>query len=273
MIENASFETSVVGQPGAPLGWSVNHASALEETAEFVGDVPTTLVGRETFDEGWSSTASQVRITALVDALVEKLEAERFETFFANQGFIYLTALAAFAFNEETLTVETFEVYDVVDSDFALASSEIERAMFGESRTDTFDSDWGSSAFALEGVATAIFDIAGIGENAEPAMSEAFKLRLPVRVRSSIHDNRLIADVEGSPQLTVAINDAVSFVVDEGALPAPLETNRPYAVRDTSDNWFTVSPHAGADTIDLTADGFGAVYVLPDPGRFWVDEL
>lgn len=268
MIENAGFEVAVDGQPGSPLKWAANFVAALEETAEFSGDSNLTLFGRETFDEGWSASGPQARITNIDLVPIEMRETERFEDYETNQGFMFLTALEAAAFG--STTTETFETYDgPIDVDARLADGEAERAVFDESLRETF-AGWGSTELELSGIGSAVFDISGLSLTTEPRLTERFELKRRVRVQSSISDNRLLTEAPAE----LEVGDAVSFVVDgDGALPEPLVAGRTYIVSTVSESWFTVAPQAGAAEVDLTADGFGAVYVLPDPGRFWFDEL
>jgi hypothetical protein len=75
------------------------------------------------------------------------------------------------------------------------------------------------------------------------------------------------------PPLLLTVGDAVTLVAENGELPDPLGEGITYLVESIASDAITLVTQAGGTPVDLVADGSGAVYVLADPGRFWLDEF
>lgn len=265
MIANAGYETGSDTEPGVALSWESDSFSAQEATAEFAGDSSVTFLGYETFEHGWGSLDPQeIESSPTTDSA----GTERFEReWYIDQGFIFLTGLEVASFHVVPQSIEDFEAsWGVVDADIVLSESEVAHAT-----TESFATGWGTTAFTLGSVTTCVFNAGGLSVSASsPTNYETFVLKARQRVRSNTADNTLGAV---TPPLLLVADDAVTLVAEDGALPTPLAEGVTYLVQNLVGDTCKLAPHPGATTVDLTADGTGANYVVADPGRFWLDEL
>jgi hypothetical protein len=275
VIQNAGYEDSAaVDQPGAAAYWTAASVSTLEETAAFAGDDSLAFSGYETFEHGWGSLnpqALQIELVEVVD--IESLLPERFELGWEiDQGFFFLTTLASFPFDTATQAFEDFEDgWGTIDRDMTLSPSESVAAVFDSEDFEDFEEQWGATPFTMGSVTAAVFDIGGFSaSSATPSNAEKFGLKARQRVQSIVGDNTMAAV---TPPLSVVVGDAVTFIAEEGSLPVPLDESTTYIVQTVASDTCTLAPHPGATVVDITADGFGANYLLPDPGRFWSEEL
>jgi hypothetical protein len=279
VIGNPGYETAEpsTAQPGVAANWTSQSAASLEETAEFAGDSGYTLGGYELFAHGWGSVDPQILLSDLIDALVEKLPLESFERDWAqlhgaqDQGFMFLTSLESNSFAPGTQTTESFETGwgSPLLLDGRMMSTA--RATFSAGTLESFDTGWGSTEFAIISTESALFDASGLSVSfAFLTTFEGFNYRGQQRVLPDITANTLTAV---SPPLAMVHGDAVTLLPVGGDLPAPLLVNTSYIVSVVTGNAFTLVPFVGAPTVDITSNGTGAVYVVADPGRFWLVEL
>lgn len=274
MIQNAGYEDSfAVDQQGVAAHWDDVTVSTLEATAEFAGDDSVAFSGYEQFEHGWGSLNPQTLLLDMVEADVDSLLPERFERGWEiDQGFFFLTVLASAPFDTGTQAFEDFEDgWGTIDRDMTLSPSELTAAVFDSEAFEDFEEQWGATPFTMGSVTTAVFDNGGLSaSSATPSSAEKFGLKARQRVQSVVGDNTMAAL---TPPLSVVVGDAVTFSVENGVLPTPLDEGTTYIVQTVASNACTLAPHPGATVVDITADGFGANYLLPDPGRFWSEEL
>lgn len=275
MIQNPGFEDSFsVDQQGVAAHWTAEIVSTLEETAEFTGDDAVAFSGYEQFEHGWGSVNPQALLVEMVEAVdIESLLPEGFELGWElDQGFFFLTGLASFPFDTATQAFEDFEDgWGAIDRDMTLSPSELTAAVFDAEDFEDFEEQWGTTPFTMGSVTAAVFDIGGLSASAAtPSSAEKFGLKARQRVQSFTVDNTMAAI---TPPLAVVVGDAVTFIAEEGSLPTPLDESTTYIVQTVVSDACTLAPHPGATIVDITTDGFGANYLLPDPGRFWSEEL
>lgn len=276
-VSNSGYEVQEpsTAQPGLADDWTTTTAGSLEETAEFAGDTGFTLGGYETFEHGWGAADPQIVLSDLVVALIEGLPAEAFERdWYVDQGFMFLAALEAAAFDASTQTVEDFnDDWGTIDTDFLLSGGEVTAAIFDvpPQPLEDFENDWGDVATTMGSTEQALFDAGGLSVSAaSPSPAELFVFRARQRVQSDIGPDTMGAV---NPPLVVAVGDAVTFVAENGELPEPLREGTTYIVDTLAADVITLVPFAGGATVDITTLGAGANYVVADPGRFWLEEL
>ena len=137
--------------------------------------------------------------------------------------------------------------------------------------TDSFD--WTSLVVGLgfDKEAFTFNEEHALSTSGSPSAFERFELRARRRVVAHPEDDTLRVHTL-DPVLEMSVGDAVTFEVQNGELPEPLLDTETYlAVSPTSDRFSLQT--APSVALDITSTGTGALFVVADPGRFWIDEL
>lgn len=268
---NLSFET---GSDGVATGWTLAPISTYEALADYDGEP------WERFEAGWDNDSYLFAFdpvdveaaeydTVIVDFIktVENFE----EGWDSNQS--YVTALDSPEPDPAEYDGEDFEAFSPgwdngagYLTEFDDPGSQLSAGDFdsGGGTAETFESTGWSAGYLTEfndpGTQLEAAEYDGVGTAYEAF--ESVKLKLQATI-DPLNDQLDVATGHG-------FVDAMRVTIETGIYPAPLQAGKAYYVAFTGSDHFQLENGVGAGTIDLVETAADALYVVPDPTKFWI---